>query len=186
MNLQHVNVKLFVEGELSTNLDDIVKVFHRWVSEQSLPEMMIDVADYQHVPAGPSVLLVGLEADYSIDYARNRCGMRYNRKGVLEGSNADQFRNAFACAGNVCSQLEAEFDGLRFSRCEFLVTVNDRAIAPNNDETRAAFQRELESWLREDLGQNEFSLELETDPRQLVGAMVKLVTNAELPTLTRA
>ena len=32
--------------------------------------MLIDVADYRHVPAGPGVLLIGHEANYSLDNRR--------------------------------------------------------------------------------------------------------------------
>ena len=67
MELQHVNVKLFVEGTLQVDPERFIEVFHRWIREHTLDEMLIDIADYRHVPAGPSVLLVGFEADYSLE-----------------------------------------------------------------------------------------------------------------------
>ena len=63
MNLQHVRVKFFVDGELNVDLQDVINTFHGWVAEQSMDEMMIDVADYRHVPNGPSVVMVGLKVD---------------------------------------------------------------------------------------------------------------------------
>jgi hypothetical protein len=181
MNFQHVNVKMFVEGELSVGPEQFIKVFHRWVAEQSLDEMLIDVADYSHVPSGPGVLLVGLEADYSLDHTGGRSGLRYNRKAPLEGSNQDRFRQAFAAASAACRRLETEFSGLKFSRREFDVFINDRALAPNTPETFAAFQPELEAFLRGMLGAQEFTFSPPGDRRRLLGATVKLDSPIELP-----
>ena len=49
-------------------------VFHQWIRDSVCPEMLIDVADYRHVPAGPGVMLIGHEANYSLDNRENRLG----------------------------------------------------------------------------------------------------------------
>ena len=49
--LQHVNVKFPSAG--SIDLTQAIPVFHRWIQEQALPGLLIDVADYRHVPEGP-------------------------------------------------------------------------------------------------------------------------------------
>ena len=64
MNVQHVNVKFFVDGELNVDWERFIEVFHVWIAEQSTDELLIDVADYRHVPMGPGVILVGHEEDY--------------------------------------------------------------------------------------------------------------------------
>lgn len=174
MNLQHVNAKIFVDGELSVDLERFIVVFHDWVAQQSMNEMMIDVADYRHVPAGPGVVMVGLESDYAIDNMGGRFGLRYNRKGELEGSNQQRILHALRQAANVCGLLEEQFDGLKFSRQEFEVFVNDRALAPNTPETRALLQAEIASLVNEQLGQEDFEAEFHEDPRQLAGAVVSL------------
>ena len=43
------------------------------------------MADYRHVPEGPGVMLIGHQANYSVDNTDNRLGVRYNRKEPLEG-----------------------------------------------------------------------------------------------------
>ena len=58
MNVQHVNVKIFAEDP-AIELDGAIPVFHRWIQRNVCEELLIDVADYRHVPAGPGVLLVG-------------------------------------------------------------------------------------------------------------------------------
>jgi hypothetical protein len=181
MELQHVNVKIFVDGDLQIDLQKVVEVFHRWTAEQSMDEMLIDVADYRHVPAGPGVVLVGHEADYGLDNAGNRQGLLYNRKAAIDGSNADRFRQALAAALKACDLLEAEFPGqLKFDRQEFELIINDRALAPNTVTTFESCQGELESLLGE-LGQADAELSHDDDPRRRFSVNVKLNKPLELP-----
>jgi len=180
MEFQHYNVKIFVDGELAVDLERFIEGFHGWVAGQSMAEMMIDVADYRHVPDGPGVVIVGLEADYAIDNMGGRWGLRYNRKGAVEGRNADRLRQAFAAAAATCARLEAEFEGLRFSRQEFAIFVNDRALAPNNEETRSQLRAEIDSLVKEQLSVADYSAELTEDPRRLAEATVKLATPFDL------
>ena len=175
MELQHVNIKIFVDGDLQVDLQGIIEVFHRWTAEQSMDEMLIDVADYRHVPAGPGVVLVGHEADYGLDNAGHRQGLLYNRKAPLEGSNADRFRQALAAALNACDLLEAEFPGqLKFSRQEFELIINDRALAPNTSETFEACKPELQAFLGE-IGQADAKLTHDAESRRRFGVNVKLI-----------
>src|SRR5690242_5065932 len=119
MNLQNINIKIPVAGKLNIEPSRFIEVFHRWVAEQVIDgELLIDVADYQHVPAGPGVVLVGLQVDYSMDETDGRAGLRYNRKSPIEGTNADRFREALSAAAAACESLEAEFaneGALKFS-----------------------------------------------------------------------
>ena len=45
-----------------------------------LPELLIDVANYAHVPKGPGVVLIGHGSDYFMDEGEGRLGLLYNRK----------------------------------------------------------------------------------------------------------
>jgi len=174
MELQHVNVKIFVDGELTVDMERFIETFHKWVAEQTMDgEMMIDVADYRHVPSGPGVVMVGLEADYSLDNTGGRRGLRYNRKGPVEGSNADRLRRAFAAAAGACRRLEEEYGDLKFSRREFELFINDRALAPNTAETFESAKPDLEAFLKESVG-NDFTIEHNADLRRLFGATVRL------------
>ena len=140
MDLQHINVKVFVDGDLPVGLDKFVEVFHRWTSEQSMEEMLIDVADYAHVPAGPGIVLIGHEADYALDHADERWGLLYNRKAVVDGDSLACLEQAFRAATHACALLEAEFaaEQLKFDRHRLRAVVNDRALAPNTAETPVA------------------------------------------------
>lgn len=173
MNIQHVNVKIFVDGELTIEIEDLVKVFHKWVSEQSMPEMMIDVADYMHVPNGPGIVLVGHEADYALDYTSGNVGLRYNDKAAREGSNQEMLQHAFDNASKACSRLEQALPGLSFDRSKIELTINDRAVAPNTSETKEALSADFESFAKS-IGGGDATLEYESNPRRLFGAVITL------------
>lgn len=170
MNLQHVNVRFRIDGELKVDLKHFIPVFHRWVAEQSLGGMLIDVVDYRHVPQGPGVVLIGADGDYYM----NETGLRYSRKTVAEGTSGEKLKQAFSAAATVCARLEAEFPDLKFCRRTFDVTVNDRAIAPNTPETFGALKSDLEDFARTGLGAGSATLEPEPDPRKLFGVTVTL------------
>ena len=81
MDLQHLNVKIFTSRN-AFDLAEAIPVFQRWIQDSVCEELLIDVADYRHVPGGPGVLLAAHEAHYSLDTG----GLLYNRKAVVEGS----------------------------------------------------------------------------------------------------
>jgi hypothetical protein len=189
MELQHVNVKIFLEGAGGVDPDRVAEVFHRWVAGQSMEELLVDVADYSHVHHGPGVLLVGLEADYSIDHTGGRSGLRYNRKAPLPGSNADRLRQALRAAARACGLLEAEWTdatGPRFSRTELEFLINDRALAPNSPESWTSLRAELEAVLAGVLGHREFRMERDEDPRRRLAATVKLARPFDLAAMQAA
>lgn len=174
MELQHVNVKLPIQGALPVAPGRFIEVFHKWIQEESLGELLIDVADYAHVPDGPGIVLVGHESDYSMDHTGGRWGLRYNRKAPFDGTNADRFRQALTAAARAASMLEsilAAEGPLSFSRSEFELFINDRAIAPNTPATWDACRPELEVYLRSAFGV-EFTLKHDARPRCRFGINV--------------
>jgi hypothetical protein len=171
MELQHVNVKLPVEGGAAPDLGRLLELFHGWIQRDAMAgELLIDVADYRHVAGGPGVLLVGHEGDYSLDLADGRPGLRYNRKAPLAGTNAERFAQAWGAAARACRLLEEA--ALRFSRTEAELWINDRALAPNTPATLQACRPELEAFFRAAFGHGEFRLEPQPDPRRLFGVRV--------------
>ena len=52
------------------NIGDAVGVFHHWIKDTVCPEMLIDVAEYSHVPAGPGVMLIAPRSELQFRYAR--------------------------------------------------------------------------------------------------------------------
>src|SRR6185312_2345201 len=144
-SVQHINVKVFATDSGGGSLNDAVKVFHRWIKDSVCPEMLIDVAEYRHVPAGPGVLLIGLEANYSLDERENRPGLLYNRKAAIDGTFQSRLAQAHQAALEACDRLEKEMP-VKFDRQSLEVFVNDRLLAPNTEETWRSLKPELEKY----------------------------------------
>jgi hypothetical protein len=171
IELQHVNVKLLVNDPANVDLAALVPVFHRWIQGQICDELLIDVADYSHVPDGPGILLVGHEADYSVDNTDGRLGIRYNRKAPLAGTNTDRLRQAFASALRAAQRLQGEpaLNGtVRFNGREVEVFFNDRLLTPNDPETRSVVEPQLKRFLDPIFGEREYSISALQDPRRLL------------------
>jgi hypothetical protein len=159
MELQHLVARLPVEGELKMNPADCVNLFHRWVAGQTMPEMLVDVAELLHVPAGPGVIAVGHEADYALDRTGGNWAILYRRKTPEDGTNADRVARVLASASAAAALIEAEFSGqIAVSRNRFEIVVNDRALAPNRSETFAAAEADLKEGIARFLGHSDFTI----------------------------
>jgi len=176
MNLQHVNVKLALAGPAEVNLQPLIPVFHSWIRDKVSDELLLDIADYQHVIDGPGIVLIGFQGDWSVDNTDHRLGVRYNRKTPLDGTNQDRLKQAAREALTGARRLEAEasLDGkFRISGQEIEIFFNDRLLVPNNDATRKAVEPELESFLDKLFAGAEYTLSYAKDPRQLFGVTAR-------------
>jgi hypothetical protein len=173
MELQHVNIKLRIADAGAVDLAPLIPVFHGWIQGQVFGDLLLDVADYRHVPAGPGMVLIGQEGDYSLDQTDDRLGLRYNRKAPLPGSNQDRLLQAARAALTAARRLESEagLDGkFRFGGREIELFINDRLLAPNNDSTRQAAQPDLDAFCKKLFKGSEFQLSYGADPRRLFTA----------------
>jgi hypothetical protein len=190
MQLQHVNVKLLVQKGGGANLEPLIPVFHGWIENQSTKdELLIDVADYTHVPAGSGIVLIGYEGNYSVDNTGNRLGVRYNRKAAVDGSNQDRLSQAARAALNACQRLETEprLGGkFRFNGQDIEIFVNDRLIAPNTPATREAFDADFQLFSRNLFRGKEYSISYGEDPRGLFTAHVKAAEPVSVTDLLEA
>lgn len=174
MELRKINVKFYVADPGVVSLDPFVGIFNAWI--QASDGEYYDLADYNHVPAGPGVLLIAHEANISIDNTGNRLGLLYNRKQDFPGPNQEKLRAVFGRALDYCRRIEDEpvlGGGLRFRGDEALVIINDRLSAPNTEETFAAVKPEIEAFGRILYGGASFSLEREPDPKKRFAVQIK-------------
>ena len=151
MDAQKLQLKIYVskDSARSVELETFIPVFHRWIKDGVLPELMIDVANYIHVPDGPSVVLIGHGSDYFVDQGEGRLGLLHNRKRAgPDQSIADQRITDLARrtlhAAWLLENEPALAGKLRFSTGEILFRINDRLLAPNSDVTFASLRPELE------------------------------------------
>src|SRR6476620_12257796 len=107
MESSKLSIKFYVEESSSVKLADIVPVFHSWIQFHSIADhLLIDVADYTHVPDGPGVVLVAHEANYYLDRFDGRLGLSYSRKRPLERTFAERLHFVVTSALEDAARLE--------------------------------------------------------------------------------
>ena len=146
MELQHLDVKIPLDPPSPAELEALIPIFHQWIRDGDGDELLIDVADFRHVRGGPEVILIGYEGNYALDSTDGRSGLRYTRKTVLPGTNAERLGQAIGALARARRRLEAEpalAGKLRFDRHELEIRVNDRHLAPNRQETFEALAPEI-------------------------------------------
>ena len=184
MNIQHINIKFYLENPETVNLADFAAVFNTWIQTQRLEELLIDVADYLHVHNGPGIMLIGHEADYSLDNRAGRLGLLYNRKEQLDGPTPEKLAQAVRAALTVAQILEKE-NGLKFNTQEVQVIVNDRLLVPNTAETFAALETDLRTFFDALYNGTEYVLAHHNEPRERFTVNVKTESNFDVETLLR-
>ena len=182
MDIQQVNFKFFVENAEEVDLEAFLTVFNNWIQSHVTEELLVDVADYRHVFAGPGVVLIGHEANYSLDNAGNRLGLLYNRKADIPGTNQERLRQAVRAALVAAQRLEEE-QKLKFNSAEAQVIINDRLIAPNTPETFDALKPELQVLFNQLYGENNYEFERNADPRERITINVRTPHKFDVPTL---
>ena len=175
MDLQQINIKVFLTEDSRVNYQNFIKVFSNWMAAADGDDYL-NFADYSHTSAGPGVMLISKHTNYSIDNASDRHGFLYNRKHKMEGSNRDKIRQAFVETLRKCQRLAEEADlagDVKFSADSVLFMVNNRHIAPNTAETFEAVKRELIPVLEEMYGGDDFELERASeDPRERLSIQI--------------
>jgi hypothetical protein len=174
VELQHINVKLLLKASENFALDAVIPVFHSWIQDQIFDELLLDVADYRHVKHGPGLMLIGHEADYSLDHTDGLLGVRYNRKAPLAGTNLDRLIQATRSALLACQRLEPDtrLNGrFHFNGQDVQMIINDRLLAPNDEKTRQAAAPDFQRLANKLFGHAELTYNL--DPRRLLSASIR-------------
>lgn len=175
MSVRKVQVKLFANEGQDQPLESFIPVFHRWIREDALGEMLMDVADYTHVPRGPGVFLVGHGSDYAVDQGEDRPGLLYSRKRDLP-DGAELIQDALSRALKASELLNAdpEVKGPKaFASDEMLFRFPDRLYVKNDDAGFAAVKPQLEAALKELLPGKSFTLTREDEARAPLTIRVK-------------
>jgi hypothetical protein len=184
MNIQHINVKFYLENPETINLADYAAVFNTWIQKQRLPELLIDVADYLHVHNGPGIMLIGHEADYSLDNRAGRLGLLYNRKEQIDGTTQEKLAQAVRAALTAAQVLEKE-NRLKFNGSEVQVIVNDRLLVPNTVETFVTLEPDLKEFFGRLYDGAEYSLSHHSDARQRFTVNVKAESSFDVDSLRK-
>ena len=148
MPTHKISVKFYLDQGHNIAPDTWFKTFNNWISAHNGAEVLLDVADYSHVPNGPVTLLIGHEYDISIDDTDAKRGLLYNRKQPNGSDFAQQLSSAVRAACTICHRLEAE-EAVTFRGDELKLVLNDRLNAPNNENTHNAINDDLQVLLNQ-------------------------------------
>jgi hypothetical protein len=173
-DLQRFGFKVFAEAPVPPS--ELIPVFHRWIRESVVEGLLIDVADYSHLPNSPGVVLVGHESDLALDSSEGPPGLLLLRKADQPGGTAERLTVVLRSALEAASKLEAEpsLGGrLRFRKAEALFVSNDRLRAPNEESAFRALQAPLEAAARSLLGPRASVVREPGDPRRRLAARLK-------------
>jgi hypothetical protein len=186
------DLKLFLHDAVSVDLETFIPLFHGWIQDQRLQELLIDVADYRHVHHGPGVVLIAHDAHYAMDMAQGRLGLLYSRRRETHPSRqalrnvTDRLRSVFHCALTACQELETDpaLQGrLRFRGDELLLRLNDRLRAPNTAASYHALRQHLEPFLTTLYPDQHVDVEHVSTPTTGLTVVIKVAHNPDVATL---
>jgi hypothetical protein len=182
VNASKLQVKLFFDGARPP-LEKFIPAFHDWIKHHKLPELLIDVANYAHVPKGPGVALIGNDGDYYVDDTDGRPGLLYSRKREVP-PEAERLTDAFRRVLHAALLLNKSFEGkLRFRTDELLFRINDRLLAPSTEATFASVRPELDAFCSRLFAGGGPQLALAGGPKQLFAVKITSDGKADLETL---
>ena len=175
MDLQQINIKIFVSEDSQIVYTNFIKVFNRWMEEAEQDDYL-NYADYSFTHAGPGVLLISKQANYSIDYSDLQHGFLYNQKHNVSGENQEKIHNSFIKALSLAEKLQSSSEleeQVRFDGSQTLFFINNRNVATNTDKSFELVQKELRPILELMYGNNDFFLSRAyEDPRKRFGIRV--------------
>ena len=185
MELQKINVKVFIAEPNKVPLTDFIDIFHSWI--QAADGVYHDVADYSHMQAGPGIVLVADDANVSIDETDNRRGLLYSQKSKLSGSNLEKLSTVLRSALENCHRLEEEPElrgKLRFLGSKVEILVNDRLVAPNTSDAFEKIRPEIDFLGRRLYASTNFTLlRNHEDPRHRLNVTLSTPLSFETKTL---
>jgi len=157
--------KIPLKTGTSVDLTSVIPEFHRWIREDLLPDLLVDVTNYAHVKNGPGILLIAHEAQYSLDETHGEQGLLYSRKRGDFDSTSESIQQALASTLRAAKLLE-EALGIEFDLNRIQFKVNNRRLAPNTEATFTELSPYLNKVLSELWGE-EVELLSEPKPKEL-------------------
>jgi len=186
MDLHKFGIKFFAADGADIDILKLIPVYHRWIQSNALEDLLIDVADYSHVPTGPGVMLIAHEGNYALDETGRERGVVYYSKHKLPGELPERLVQVARKALKAAELLseDAELDGavkVPGNRLEFFA--NDRLVAPNTDAAYAELEPALKAFLDRLYAGARYTLARESDPKERLSVRAQAEGDVALETL---
>ena len=163
---KRLGAKVFIQPGTSLTATQLIPVFHDWITEKVVDEVLIDVADYSHVLHGPALLLVALEADYVLDEGHGQTGIRYIRKRALPDTFAAAVTQVIVQAVRAASHITAApaiSPAAAFDTTQIEIEILDKLNYP---ATSAALEEALQAVTQALFGEDTTLTAVQDDPRR--------------------
>ncbi len=146
MTIERFALKFFARP--GAEIDDaiFIDIFHEWIRLRRLSGVLLDVADYRHVPEGPGIMLITHEINFSMDYAGGRFGLFAQRKrggGLTHQARLLDLVRATAEFGALLEADSRVAGRLSLEAGAFHYLSNDRLALPNSEAGFTAVQPDL-------------------------------------------
>ena len=129
-------------GLFNIDLELFIPVFHEWIQKDTISNhIMVDVADYKHIPDGPGIMLIAHEGNFSIDLENGEVGLQYIRKQPLKNdliNNIHEIKSILNQACNLLTNNEMLREKISFNN-QYRIIANDRYHFPNNKKSQEKF-----------------------------------------------
>ncbi len=184
MDLQRIELKVFLDVPADVRFEPVLTIFDRWRQQEDHPSDWVDLADYGHMKQGPVMLMAGKRDRVAVDTNLPGASLMVQTQKGLSGSIEERFVEAFRRHLSMSTQMtsEPEFPaGVTPRGGDWLVTINDRLQFPNNDATDQAVRSGMVAALDRLFGDAGYDLERDTDPERRYAYRVRAEAN---PTLT--
>ena len=186
MELHKFGIKLFAVDAKRFDILKLIPMYHRWIQQKTLEDLLIDVADYSHVPAGPGVMLIAHEGNYALDETGHERGIMYYSKHALTGELPERFAQVARKTLKAAKLMtgDAELNGeLKVPGNDLQFFANDRLVAPNTDAAYAELEPALKRFLDRLYAGAPYTLVRESDPKERLSVRVRTAGPVDLETL---
>jgi hypothetical protein len=186
MDLHKFGIKFFAQDAERLDILKLIPIYHRWIQQSALEDLLIDVADYSHVPSGPGVMLIAHEGNYALDETDHQRGVVYYSKHKLAGDLSARFVRVAHKALKAAELMSADADlegALKVPGNRLQFFANDRLVAPNTDAVYAELEPAFEAFLDRLYAGAPYKLERETDPKERLSVRVSAASEVPLKTL---
>ena len=184
MDLHKFGIKFFASDAQALDILKLIPIYHRWIQQNALEDLLIDVADYSHVPAGPGVMLIAHQGNYALDETGHERGVVYYSKQKLTGGLTDRFALVAGKALKAARLIAQELEGaLRVPGNRLQFFANDRLAAPNTNTAYGEIEPALRTFLNRLYAGAHYTVARETDPKERLSVRVQAEGEVGLDTL---
>jgi len=186
MDLHKFGIKFFAQDAERIDILKLIPIYHRWIQQSALEDLLIDVADYSHVPSGPGVMLIAHEGNYALDETDHERGVVYYSKHKLSGDLTERFAQVAQRALKAAELMSADADlegALKVPGNRLQFFANDRLVAPNTDAAYAELEPAFKAFLERLYAGAPYKLERETDRKERLSVRVSAAGEVPLGTL---